>query len=215
MFRALLGRVVSELLPNTTPPDDRPSNDAADQDRQAEDLLNEERSVTGLATLAGLKLGRLNSKDYVDWDTFLRTALTKLSTSNPSSFLSNLDLEEVCRAYSSQKEEAVPTNLTARLACLHVIRGMVGPLIESLIIADRVLYIAEALEQTGTSCSSSLSSPSSLVEQTEAGSGIVKSESEVLAWKVSAANIFELESGSARNVALVVQPVYILDKSQI
>lgn len=192
VFRALLGRVVSDLLPNFSSlvdeDESEPGKNSEVEVPTSQELLNEERTITGSATLGGMKLGRLNSKAYIDWETFLQDTLIRLSLSaSPSlSPLANLDLEGILQSYKGK--EAIPTNLPARLACLHVLRSMVGPIIESLIIADRVLYLAESLKADSTVNTEGIGSEASI-------------------WRVSAVNLFELKSGSARNVALVVEPV--------
>jgi hypothetical protein len=134
---------------------------------------------------------------------------------NPSSPLSHLkililDIEELCeitrtrsKAGDNKLDETetedfaiIPPELPTRLACLHVLRAMIGPVIESLIIADRVLYLVENLHSVNTG-----STPD---EGSRGGGGDWDGG---WVWRVGAFNLFTLESGSARNVVITAEKV--------
>lgn len=288
VYRALLGRVVSRLLGNgvtqrayfgesRTKMDDGPPATGANINTNP---LDEGRAATGVATLVGMRLGRLSSREYADWPTFLRVALTKLSTA-PNSPLADTDIDEIVscataahsqtvlsplsaavpgrlldetdssasvsinpniyptiaqnlcdQGHNQQQNDnekrinhvitatSIPFNLPRRLACLHVLRAFMGPLIESLIIADRLLFLAESLESheeyDGASGVGPNGGDNTKVDiakdeskQSEARKSELETETETerqkWVWRVSAINIFRLESGSARNVALVAE----------
>ncbi|PCH40342.1 hypothetical protein WOLCODRAFT_98736 [Wolfiporia cocos MD-104 SS10] len=76
------------------------------------------------------RLGRLNDAAYADWDTFLARAKERLGS----------DLATAC-ARDEQTER--------RLEVLHVLRCILGPVVESLILLDREQWLREQLEDTG------------------------------------------------------------------
>jgi hypothetical protein len=184
--------------------------------------LDEGRAASGTATLAGMRLGRLNAQQYADWPTFLRAALSRLiahnhNPSSPLSHLKNLDIEELCEMTTSTSTNSkagdnhlgetetetetedfpiIPPELPARLACLHVLRAMIGPVIESLIIADRVLYLVENVQ--------SLNTDPTAEEGLRGGANCNGG----WGWHVSAFNLFTLESGSARNVVITAEKIW-------
>lgn len=73
------------------------------------------------------RLGRLNDAAYADWATFAQRVQTKLGL--PDGRLVRAD-----RA------------LERRIAVFHVLRCIVGPVIESLLLLDRTLWVREALQ---------------------------------------------------------------------
>lgn len=230
VYRALLGRVVSRLLSHSESAANRPSHEHGwtsdedllkrmEQSRIDSGDLDEGRAASGSATLAGIRLGRLNAQQYEDWPTFLRAALNRLITRNhnpssPLSHLKTLDIEKFSEMTTNTStstnskagdrdnlEETetetedlgcIPPELPARLACLHVLRAMIGPVIESLIIADRVLYLVENLQSVNTDPTAD--------EGSRDGGDCDGNGGRV--WCVSVFNLFALESGSARNVVI-------------
>lgn len=122
--------------------------------------MDESGDGEGLNVLEGKKLGRLNSSAYASWATFLQQTSFRLGLPDV------MDLK-----YPPGSERKPPDRLPQRLACLHTMRCLLGPVIESLLIIDRVLYLADHLDPK---------------------------------WSIRAVNLFDLASGSARNVALVV-----------
>lgn len=73
------------------------------------------------------RLGRLNDAAYADWATFAQRVQTKLG----------LPDERLVRADRA---------LERRIAVFHVLRCIVGPVIESLLLLDRTLWAREALQ---------------------------------------------------------------------
>lgn len=148
------------------------------------------------------RLGKLNDTSYTDWSTFLVSATTKLGIS----------VDDLTRRHSegpvpgdelppwilnhgddSEGEEGVFERLRmeSRLEVVHVLRCILGPLIESLILLDRYEWLREEL-------------------------GVVRGKYPVHeegreqlqngAMAVEMVNLFDQVTGSGRNVALVVSP---------
>ena len=143
------------------------------------------------------RLGKLNNTSYTDWENFLSCAVTKM----------NIDISDLVRCHLEGGLEAGNSRLPPwilyhgdhgrnneqrgvqerlrmenRLEVLHVLRCIVGPLIETLILLDRYEWLQERLDAV------------------EGGS---KAEAK---WKVEMVNLFDQVTGSGRNVALVVRP---------
>jgi hypothetical protein len=76
------------------------------------------------------------------------------------------------------------------------LRALLGEVVESLILADRVLFLAEQLRGGAHSIDWNMN---------ESPTNRSESYNERERWHVSALNIFELASGSARNVVLRVE----------
>ncbi|KAF7299322.1 Methyltranfer-dom domain-containing protein [Mycena indigotica] len=74
------------------------------------------------------RLGRLNNAVYDTWETFTAAASAKLG----------VPLESELAPGEKRR--------MAGLGALHVLRCLVGPLVESVIVADRVVWVAEQLE---------------------------------------------------------------------
>ncbi|KAG8762500.1 hypothetical protein FRC12_009008 [Ceratobasidium sp. 428] len=111
------------------------------------------------------RLGRLPDRVYASWETFMNTACAKMGVPLPSG-----KDDEVIGAGTE--------SLAFQLELLHVLRALIGPVIESLIVVDRAVYLAEQVALRGS------------------GS------------RVRAVNVFDqLSSGSARNIALVIEPM--------
>ncbi|KAJ6557223.1 methyltransferase domain-containing protein [Mycena vulgaris] len=108
------------------------------------------------------RLGRLNNTVYADWETFARVAGERIGVDfGPDN---KLDAEE--------------RGLISELEVLHVLRCIIGPLVESLIIIDRAQWIQEHLA---------------------GGRGTEDMQVEMV-------NLFDQATGSGRNIALVVAP---------
>ncbi|EMD39703.1 hypothetical protein CERSUDRAFT_92196 [Gelatoporia subvermispora B] len=101
------------------------------------------------------RVGRLNDTAYADWDTFIARSESKL---------------ELNLGKGSLRDK----NMETRLEVLHVLRCILGPVIESLILLDRQLWLQGGLQDTGLR--------SRLV------------------------SLFDQETGSGRNVAIVITP---------
>lgn len=120
------------------------------------------------------RVGRLNDSAYDDWDTFLKVSAGRLG----------IDVKEL----QSKEEEAEceETKLASQLEILHVLRCLVGPLIESTILLDRVQWIREELHRLNV-----------------ARPGKERADPE---FDVEMINLFDQATGSGRNVALAVIP---------
>ncbi|KAJ7081386.1 methyltransferase domain-containing protein [Mycena belliarum] len=131
---------------------------AADSDEQAAKDGTGDRPVMR-------RLGRLNNTAYADWATFARAAGARIGVDfAPGDAL-----------------DAAEQRLVSELEVLHVLRCIVGPLVESVIIADRAQWVREQLRLDGD------------------GDGADDMRVEVV-------NLFDQATGSGRNVALVVAP---------
>ncbi|KAI6101970.1 hypothetical protein EV401DRAFT_2092992 [Pisolithus croceorrhizus] len=158
-----------------------------------QEIMNRD-SVQGLTARLGLgetpenrRLGKLNDASYADWSTFLVSATTKLG----------IDIRDLTRRHSegaalgdqlppwilnhgndSEREEGVFERLRmeGRLEVVHVLRCILGPLIESLILLDRCEWL-------------------------RGGVGSCQRET-----SIEMVNLFDQVTGSGRNVALVVSP---------
>ncbi|KAJ7465308.1 methyltransferase domain-containing protein [Mycena latifolia] len=107
------------------------------------------------------RLGRLNNSAYVDWETFARVAGERIGVDfGPDDELN-----------------AAERGLISELEVLHVLRCIIGPLVESLIIIDRAQWVQEQLDGRGTD-----------------------------ELQVDMVNLFDQATGSGRNIALVVAP---------
>ncbi|KAJ7645648.1 methyltransferase domain-containing protein [Mycena polygramma] len=107
------------------------------------------------------RLGRLNNTVYADWKTFASAAGTRIGVDfGPDN---ELDAEE--------------RKLISELEVLHVLRCIIGPLVESLIIMDRERWVQEQLDECGDD-----------------------------GMRVELVNLFDQATGSGRNIALVVAP---------
>ncbi|KAJ6584659.1 methyltransferase domain-containing protein [Mycena capillaripes] len=107
------------------------------------------------------RLGRLNNAVYADWSTFANVAGKRIGVDfGPDN---ELDAEE--------------RRLVNELEVLHVLRCIIGPLVESLIIMDREQWVQEHLD-----------------------------EREADDMHVELVNLFDQATGSGRNIAVVVAP---------
>lgn len=118
-------------------------------------------------TIQNRRLGKLNNAAYQDWQTFVTHALKKMDVKD----------DELGQIQISVDERR---GLEQRLSVLHVLRCLLGPLIESLIILDRYDWLRESLAEAKGKGRASM--------------------------KVELSNIFDQRTGSARNIAIVIRP---------
>lgn len=153
-------------------------------------------------TLENRRLGKLNDASYMDWSTFLVSATTKLGINVHD--LARRDSEGpgpgdelppwiLNHGHDSGGEEGVCERLRMEslLEVVHVLRCILGPLIESLILLDRYEWLREKLGAVGRSPPVNDEG----WEQRQNG-----------AMAVEMVNLFDQATGSGRNVALVVSP---------
>lgn len=119
-----------------------------------EDLLHEYRK-THSENQEIKRLGKLNNKAYTDWKTFLAAVSERLQ------------IESLDSPLDEDKER--------RLSTLHVLRCLLGPCIESLIVWDRYTWVLQALK----------------AQQVD--------------MHVELVNLFDQNQGSGRNIALVLK----------
>jgi hypothetical protein len=120
------------------------------------------------------RLGRLPDAAYADWPVFLATV--RASSASRDEGREMHGEAEGCQGFDLGKEEDRKT-MESRLAVLHVLRCLLGPVVESLIILDRVQWLRERLSEG------------------------VDGEMDV-----EIVNLFDQAAGSGRNVAVVVAP---------
>ena len=84
-------------------------------------------------TLSHRRLGKIPDRVYNNWDEFLKVAGDKMGASLDPSIISD-----------KQREKA-----ESRLEILHVLRCLLGPVVESLIILDRLLWLKEEVADEG------------------------------------------------------------------
>ena len=124
VYRALLGRLLSQKTPRSS--------------RGVDGIVMDENGEgEGLNVLGGKKLGRLNSSAYASWATFLQQTSFRLGLS---------DITDPESHPESRRRPLDEHRLPSRLACLHTMRCLLGPVIESLLIIDRVLYLIDHLD---------------------------------------------------------------------
>ncbi|KDN45350.1 hypothetical protein RSAG8_04937, partial [Rhizoctonia solani AG-8 WAC10335] len=94
------------------------------------------------------RLGRLPDRVYADWESFVQTACEKIG-------LPSATTEELLIGSSTDGGRlTLPSEaeiLSFQLEVLHVLRALIGPVIESLIILDRTLYLTEQLARLACS----------------------------------------------------------------
>ncbi|KAG6854656.1 hypothetical protein C0991_003304 [Blastosporella zonata] len=134
-------------------------------------------NVTGTGSTPTMRrLGRLHDSAYDSWDAFIRVASQRIGVD----LSSTSDSSPVSPLPSSNSQPPNPA-LQARLASLHVLRCLLGPVIESYIILDRLAWLQHQLQSPLTA-------------------GALEG------YSVEAVNLFDQATGSGRNVALVVRP---------
>ncbi|KAI0325051.1 hypothetical protein GY45DRAFT_1287903, partial [Cubamyces sp. BRFM 1775] len=99
----------------------------AEADDDAPPLPAQEGTAPEMAQRRSRRLGRLNDAAYADWETFARRVRAKLG------------LREGAVARADRRRER-------RIEVFHVLRCIIGPVIESLIMLDRAVWVHEELE---------------------------------------------------------------------
>jgi hypothetical protein len=117
------------------------------------------------------RLGKLPDAAYKNWETFLDAATSKIGVQ-----LSDLKAQLPAYMYNESRRK----QLESALSVLHVLRCIMGPLIETLILLDRHEWIREELDESG--------------------------ESQPNTMDVDLINLFDQATGSGRNVAIVIKP---------
>lgn len=117
------------------------------------------------------RLGKLNDQAFANWETFIRVVQGKLRCQ-----LADFP-EPSCRA-------------ERRIEVLHMLRCIVGPVVESYILLDRFAWILEELKV----CPLSATRMRELI-------GVQNTPT-----VVELVNLFDQASGSGRNVAIVIHP---------
>ncbi|KAG2340147.1 hypothetical protein BDR05DRAFT_967160 [Suillus weaverae] len=118
------------------------------------------------------RLGKLPDAAYKDWEIFLDRATSK----------TGVRLDQIATQLPVYiHDERRRRQLESALSVLHVLRCIMGPLIESLILLDRHEWIREELNQSSKAQESS-------------------------AMDVGLVNLFDQATGSGRNVAIVIKP---------
>ncbi|KAL4080840.1 methyltransferase domain-containing protein [Scleroderma citrinum] len=176
----------------------RRSHEARDDSENVRNGDGDETAVhLGLGETPGnRRLGKLNNTSYVNWATFLSCAVTKMDIDLPILVRHHLegepDTEDLLPPWilynghdggdREQRSTQERLETESRLEVLHVLRCILGPLVETLILLDRYEWLRDELEA-------------------------VEGESEVeRKWKVDMINLFDQATGSGRNIALVVRP---------
>ncbi|KAG5648381.1 hypothetical protein DXG03_004955 [Asterophora parasitica] len=179
VWRALLGRLYDRVL------------GAADE---GEAVVAGEITETG-STPAMRRLGRLPDSAYDSWPAFLALAGKRVGVNflSFSKSLSSPMLAPTSPPSSSSPASSSPfpsdpstlpndppnLQLQSTLASLHVLRCLLGPVVESYIVLDRVQWIREELNRQ---------------------LGLLKG------YEIEAVNLFDQATGSGRNIALVLAP---------
>lgn len=140
--------------------------------------LNHTEELCGVGqTPQNRRLGKLPDTAYEDWKTFLGSATSKMGVQFRH-FAAQLPVY----MYNENKRK----QLESALSVLHVLRCIIGPLIETLILLDRYEWIREELSDGGES-------------------------QESTTMDVDLINLFDQATGSGRNVAIVIKPREWLD----
>ena len=167
-WRALLGKALANATPVETPVVNSKSTVPACWPRRPEAWNPSSKSTKdpsgGGQTPTLVRLGRLKDSAYTNgWPAFLHIAEERLGVKFPSDAYGLLERER----------DALVRNLEV----LHVMRSLLGPLIETVILRDRVEWVKELFVEVGR---------------------------ENL--NVELVNLFDQSMGSARNVAIVIAP---------
>ena len=178
----------------TTPSTDSSNATAADTSKPYPDPDPDPEASLGL-TPTHLRLGKLPTSAYTSWGAFLRCVEDKLPGVQFAEELVSLRLEEdVGEAHAEELEKTLRTLLRS-LETLHTLRCLLGPVVESAILRDRVGWIKEEL----------------LPLEVEHGAvdGVdvdVDADVDVEEIKANLVNLFDQSTGSGRNVAIVLLP---------
>ncbi|KAG9051709.1 hypothetical protein FS837_000099 [Tulasnella sp. UAMH 9824] len=92
---------------------------------------------------AGLQVGRFNDAAYESWDTYLARAAERLDGVT----YDDLKKREVQANAKASTEGYYNARLRRRLEVLHVLRCMLGPVVESMLLVDRWMYLREELDE--------------------------------------------------------------------
>ncbi|KAI0317648.1 methyltransferase domain-containing protein [Amylostereum chailletii] len=132
------------------------------------------------------RLGRLSDSAYTSFPVFLDRASTKLGFQLPALLTVNGSSELIsATAAAPPMDPGSPVFKSSQrqLEVLHVLRSILGPVIESTIILDRLAWLREAL-----------------------GVSRVSRAGEDVGWDVNLVGIFDQVAGSARNFAITITP---------
>lgn len=93
---------------------------------------------------AGMQVGRFNDPAYETWDTYLTRVADRLDG------VTYDDLKKREHDINADPGPGKHDNakLKRRLEVLHVLRCMLGPVVESLLLMDRWMYLREEVDQT-------------------------------------------------------------------
>ncbi|KAG8891316.1 hypothetical protein FRC00_013918, partial [Tulasnella sp. 408] len=91
---------------------------------------------------AGLQVGRFNDAAYESWDTYLARAAERLDGIT----YDDLKKREADANAKASMEGYDNAKLRRRLEVLHVLRCILGPVVESLLLVDRWMYLREEVD---------------------------------------------------------------------
>ncbi|KAI0643075.1 methyltransferase domain-containing protein [Trametes meyenii] len=126
VWRALIQDVLD--AERRSPSRDDPTSSFPDQSMDGLDTMTASAVPEGRGSK---RLGRLSDAAYTDWATFAQRVQEKLGLPD------------------SRTPSRGDSALERRIAVFHVLRCIVGPVIESLILLDRAAWMEEELEGTG------------------------------------------------------------------
>jgi hypothetical protein len=131
------------------------------------------------------RLGRINDRAYGDWEAFLGVAGEKMGVdllgiwfSSRSGWACSSETEDEAREREKNRQK-----LENRLQVLHTLRCLLGPLVESMILLDRLVWVREELALC-------------IAGGSGGGHG----------YDVELVNLFDQATGSGRNVGIVIKP---------
>jgi len=132
------------------------------------------------------RLGKLRDAAYTNWNTFLHIAeermRVKFSTDEFDPDETESSHQDHLPDHESNAKKTEREALERTLEVLHVLRCLVGPVVESTVLRDRVEWVREEL--------GSNSVPGTNLKSNEP--------------RVELVNLFDQATGSGRNVAIVV-----------
>ncbi|KAF8893688.1 methyltransferase domain-containing protein [Gymnopilus junonius] len=212
----------SSFPSNLAPPDDKPHTQAksatvpARWSRRPSSVTEQQydppESGTGLTPTMN-RLGRLRDSVYTSWNTFLHAAEDKLGVKfdemefdveeegdidrhidGPESPSRLTVKEEKDERRKMRKERGRDQKLENELAVLHVMRCLLGPAIESVILLDRIGWVRKELGL-------GVASDDVVGKEGEETGSTTTSQ-----FRADLVNLFDQATGSGRNVAIVVVP---------
>ncbi|ESK88597.1 hypothetical protein Moror_3123 [Moniliophthora roreri MCA 2997] len=133
------------------------------------------------------RIGKLPASAYVSWETFVRAAGEKLGVPLGRSDTSSSE-------HGNDTQTAYDTHRATQLETLHLLRCQLGPVIESVILRDRVDWIVGCLGS-----SASVSGDANTNSGASGGEDVGNAK-----WTVALIPLFDQTKGSGRNMALVV-----------